>query len=254
MPGLVRKFCSADAPFPGKVVSRPCRDASRSAEAQRQRQQSKGWMSTFVGESLSAMGFFGGGGAGVGAEAGVGGEGSGGVCVCPAGGGGGGSCTIRAPPGRDPCVYVDVTGSSKSKKSGGGGYGYGLDATSVDASSAVELRTYSLFTATRAERGRATAPSAAADRLAALHAAAAERGLLPSVIAVPVYAAMLAAGVVLLFLAQPLSESRVFHYLLSVLLGVVFLAAALVLPAIRNPRRSFFRLVGLRLFFCVGLN
>ena len=228
LPRLVRSLCSADAPFPGKVVSRPCLDASRSAAEAQQQQQQQGWLSSLVGESFSAISFGGGGGSGAGGTL----E-SGGVCVCL--GGGGGTCTIRAPPGRDPCLYVEVAGGSLSKRSGGSGF----DAETVATSSSVELRTYSLATATTTAATTVTAP----DRLAVLHAAASERGLLPSTIAVPVYAAMLVVGFVLLLIAQPLSESRVFHYLLSVVLGPVFLAAALVLPAVRNPRRGFLRFV-----------
>lgn len=64
---------------------------------------------------------------------------------------------------------------------------------------------------------------------------------IPSSISVPVYAARLATGVVLLVLARPLSESRVFHYLLSALLGGVVGATALLLRALGNPQRSFLR-------------
>eukprot|EP00752_Nemacystus_decipiens_P010459 g9318.t1 len=238
LPRLVRRLCSADAPFPGKVVSRPC------ASAQQQRQQPQGWFSGLVEKSLSAVGFGGAGGSGSGALAGVGGEESGGVCVCRGGGGGGDKCTIRAPPGRDPCLYVEVAAGSLGKRNGGSG----LDADSVVASSSVELRTYNVATAT-------STTAAAPGGLAALHAAAAERGLLPSSVAVPVYAAMLMTGAVLLLLAQPLSESRVFHYVLSALLGGGLLAAALVLPAVRNPRRGFLRLLlvfGLATWFIVA--
>lgn len=80
-----------------------------------------------------------------------------------------------------------------------------------------------------------------ADALAAVQAAAVEWGLLPSSITVPVYAAMLVAGVTFLLVARPLSESRVFHYLLSFLLGAPLTAVAIVLRAVKNPRWAFFR-------------
>ncbi|CAM9774976.1 unnamed protein product, partial [Pylaiella littoralis] len=274
VPRLARKFCSADAPFPGKVVSRPCR---ASQQQQRQQQQpSKGWVSTVVQSSLSFVGFGDGGGGGGGGGGGDGGGsgngrndgaissssygGSGGVCSCLAGNGG--PCTIRASPGRDPCLYVDVSGSGRRGGGGGGdgGGGYGYGAESMDTFSEVALRTYSLVvqaatkstTAERAGRGAAAGAGAGvgetenatvADALAALQAAAVERGFLPSGVAVPVYAAVLAAGVVLLFVARPLSESRTFHYLLSVLLGAPVAAAAIVLRAVKNPRWAFLRWV-----------
>ncbi|CAM9624391.1 unnamed protein product [Ectocarpus sp. 12 AP-2014] len=239
VPGLVRKLCSSDAPFPGKVVSRPCRVAT---EAKATAQQPSGWVSTMAQAWLSSAA---GGGDAISAIIGGGG---GGVCECASGG----PCTIRASPGREPCLHVEVGDVSKrGGRSSGGGGGGGFSAESVESTSAVRLRTYSLATTTagaaspRASsvEGRdAAAATAVSDGLVALNAAAVRLGLPPSV-AVPVYAAMLLAGVVVLLVAQPLSESRVFHYLLSALLGGVVGAAAVVLRAVNNPRRSLFRIL-----------
>ncbi|CAM9919105.1 unnamed protein product, partial [Ectocarpus sp. 13 AM-2016] len=240
VPGLVRKICSSDAPFPGKVVSRPCRVAT---EAKATVQQPSGWVSTMAQAWLSSAA---GGGDAFSTITGGGGAG---VCECA----GRGPCTIRASPGREPCLHVEVGDVNKrgGRSGGGGGGGGGFSAESVESTSAVRLRTYSVATTTTgaasprassAEGRDAAAATAVSDALVALHAAAVRLGLPPSV-AVPVYAAMLLAGVVLLLVAQPLSESRVFHYLLSALLGGVVGAAAVVLRAVKNPRRSLFRLL-----------
>ncbi|CAM9386320.1 unnamed protein product, partial [Hapterophycus canaliculatus] len=288
LPRLVREFCSADAPFPGKVVSRPCRAAAvlaaveASAGLQQQQQQpAGGWVSTILRASLSAVGFGASGrngaGGADGATIGISGEGAG-VCECAAGGAG--PCTIRAPPGRDPCLYVELGDITKSARrgrgagiGGGGGGGDGSSSSSstkngrngsfgaenLVASSAVELRTYSLETTTamlttaeqqaRAAKGGGAVPSASAvaalveDALAGLWYATTRFLRPPPSVSVPVYAALLVAGVALLLLAQPLSESRVFHYLLSAVFGAVFGAAALVLRAVKSPRQAFLRLL-----------
>ncbi len=237
---LARKFCSANEPFPGKVVSRPC--DQRKLEVQPEG-KGKGWFSNALQTSLSRLGFDGSWKSG------------GGVCSCkPPGGGGEGPCTIRASPGRNPCVYIEVG----AKKGGGVGTGRIESAESVNVSSAIELKTrcYGLpmpsLTTSRAgdgmggidgTGGEGTAPdleTALVNALAALQAAAVERGL-PETIPVPVYVVMLLAGAVLMFVARPLSEWRMFHYLLSIVLGSVFGAGAIVLPAVKNPRRTFFR-------------
>lgn len=245
LPGLVRKLCSSDAPFPGKVVSRPCRVA---IEAKATVQQPSGWFSTMAQAWLSSAG--GGGGDAISAIVGGGGRG---VCECA----GRGPCTIRASPGREPCLHVEVGDVTKRR---GGSSGAGFSAESVESTSAVRLRTYSLATTTAgaasprassAERRDATAAAAAtavSDALVTLHAAAVRLGL-PSSVAVPVYAAMLLAGVALLLVAQPLSESRAFHYLLSALLGGGVGAAVVLLRAVKNPRRSLLRCV---IFFSWG--
>ncbi|CBN75028.1 hypothetical protein Esi_0064_0088 [Ectocarpus siliculosus] len=237
VPGLVRKLCSSDAPFPGKVVSRPCRVAT---EAKASAQQPSGWVSTMAQAWVSSAA---GGGDAISAIIGGGG---GGVCECA----GRGPCTIRASPGREPCLHVEVGDVSKrGGRSGGGGGGGGFSAESVESTSAVRLRTYSLATtaagaasprASSADGRESAAATAVSDALVALHASAVRLGLPPSV-AVPVYAAMLLTGVALLLVAQPLSESRAFHYLLSALLGGVVGAAAAVLRAVKNPRRSLLR-------------
>ncbi|CAN0158670.1 unnamed protein product, partial [Ectocarpus sp. 4 AP-2014] len=236
VPGLVRKLCFSDAPFPGKVVSRPCRVAT---EVKATAQQPSGWVSTMAQAWLSSAA---GGGDVLSAIIGGGG---GGVCECA----GRGPCTIRASPGREPCLHVEVGGVKKrgGRSSSGGSF----STESVESTSAVRLRTYSLATTTAgaaspraslAEGRDAAAATAVSDALVALHAVAVRLGLPPSV-AVPVYAAMLLAGVALLLVAQPLSESRAFHYLLSALLGGVVGAAAVVLRAVQNPRRSLLRLL-----------
>lgn len=239
VPGLVRKLCSSDAPFPGKVVSRPCRVAT---EAKATAQPPNGWVSTMAPAWVSSTAAAGGD-----AISAIIGGGGGGVCECA----GRGPCTIRASPGREPCLHVEVGDVNKRGGRSSGGGGGGFSAESVESTSAVRLRTYSLATTTAgaasarassAEEQESAAATALSDALAALHAAAVRLGLPPSV-AVPVYAAMLLAGVALLLVAQPLSESRAFHYLLSALLGGVVGAAAVVLRAVKNPRRSLLRCV-----------
>ncbi|CAM9783279.1 unnamed protein product, partial [Ectocarpus fasciculatus] len=237
VPRLVRKLCSSDAPFPGKVVSRPCRVA---IEAKATAPQPSGWVSTMVQAWLSSAGGGGGGGDAISAIIGSGG----GVCECA----GRGPCTIRASPGREPCLHVEV--GDVARRRGGSSGGAGFSAESVESTSAIRLRTYSLATTTPGARASsaegkdaaAAAAAAVSDALVALHTAAVRLGL-PSSVAVPVYAAMLLAGVALLLVAEPLSESRAFHYLLSALLGGVVGAAAAVLRALKNPRRSLLRLL-----------
>lgn len=69
---------------------------------------------------------------------------------------------------------------------------------------------------------------------------AAEHGV-PSSVTVSTYVARLAVGAVCLFLARPLSESRLFHYILSAFLGGVFAAMVLVFRILFNPQQTFFR-------------
>lgn len=270
IPRLVRKFCLMDSPFPGKSVSRPCRVEVT---------QRKSW-SHAAGEAvLAAVGLGDGGGDGSGAGKGYGagsssnfswGVDANAACKCASGGRG--PCTVRASPVRDPCLYIEV--GKVSSKSGRRRFGMGgevsekdgkqkgLGAERVDAFSAVELRTYPVTTPmvmmmnAAAENDEATggttaAPAsgegvkergeaAVADAIAALRATAMARSLPPSV-AVSTYATRLAAGVMFLFLAQPLSESRLFHYLLSAFLGGMIGAIALALRALGNPQRAFLR-------------
>ncbi|CAM9584322.1 unnamed protein product [Scytosiphon promiscuus] len=286
LPRLVREFCSANAPFPGKVVSRPCRaaallaaeqaSAAQQPQEKQLQQHSEGWVSTIVQASLSAVGLGaragnGGGGSG-GATLGISGGGAG-VCECAAGGAG--PCTIRAPPGRDPCLYVELGDVTKSARRGvgaaTGSTNGSFGAEDVVASSTVELRTYSLETAaatmtTAEQQARGSgwwegssglagassvesgggAVSTAKDNLVGLWSSAERFWRPPSSVSVPVYPAMLVTGVALLFLAQPLSESRVFHYLLSAVFGGAFGAAAMVLRAVKSPQQAFLRLL---LFF-----
>ncbi|CAM9715806.1 unnamed protein product [Laminaria digitata] len=240
LPRLVRTLCSADAPFPGKMLSRPCRmEAAPPTE----------WVSTTAQASSRSS-------SSSGSSSSVGG----GVCECEIGGG---ACTIRASPGRDPCLYLE-TGDLSKRDVGPIKYGwrgssaerFGFD--SVHASSSVELRTLSVSTAPIMTSKRAEGSSqkaggkggseregrkaAVADTLAALQEAVAKQDL-PSSLGVPVYAARLVAGAVVLFLAKPLSESRLFHYLLSAMLGGVVGATALVLRTLANPRRAPLRML-----------
>lgn len=177
------------------------------------------------------------------------------ACECAAGGAG--PCTLRAPPGRDPCLYVEITD--------GDGWGKGsrkrrartIGAESLDVTSAVELRKYPKTSAMEREKpgngdgaagsggrcdadGRGRGGTIVTGVLSALRAAVVGRGL-PLSVAVPIYGARLAAGAALVFLAQPLSDSRVFHYLLSAFFGGVVGALGLLLRALGNPRRVFLR-------------
>ena len=262
LPRLVRTLCSTDSPFPGRMVSRPCRmEAAPPTE----------WVSTTVQAALSVVGLGGGGGDGNGngrddgayssSSGSSSGSVGGGVCECVmrrgGGGGGGGACTIRASPVRDPCLYLetgDMSRGGRTEKKGG--YSNRADDTfgveSVDASSSVELRmlrvsTSPMTTIVTAAEGsqqagrngseRGGRKTAVTDTLAALQAAVAKQEL-PSSFGVPVYAARLVAGAVLLFLAKSLSESRLFHYLLSAMLGGIVGATALALRTLANPRRT----------------
>lgn len=251
LPRLVRSLCSADSPFPGKMVSRPCRmEAAPPTE----------WVSTAVQAALTAVGleWVGGDGNGNGVDdaANIGGSRGSGVtgrgCECEMQRGG--ACKIRASPGRDPCLYVEEGDISKgggaTRRNGGSSRSSSAEsfgADSVDASSSVELRTLRVSTesmatsesqqAAREESARGATNTVVKDALAALQAAVRKQDL-PSSIGIPVYAARLVAGAVLLFLAKPLSESRLFHYLLSATLGGVVGAAVLLLRTLANPRRT----------------
>ena len=257
LPRLVRALCSAESPFPGKMVSRPCRmEAAPPTE----------WVSTTIQAALSAVGLAGGGGDenGSGLDDGANSSSSsrrrrrssssvgGGVCECEVRRGG--ACKIRASPGRDPCLYLetgDITKGGGSKNKGeysSRAEGFGVE--SVDASSSVELRTLRVSTAPmtttttdisqqtgRKGSERGGKKTAVTNTLAALQAAVAKQDL-PSSLEVPVYTARLVAGAVLLFLAKPLSESRLFHYLLSAMLGGFVGATTLVLRTLANPQRA----------------
>lgn len=271
LPALARKLCHEESPFSGKAVSRPC--TIETARGQQQQQQPRGWVSSALEMALFSVGLGVRGGRGEGTSISswvVRSE----TCECKTVGEGGvSSCTVKAPPGRDPCLFVEVdNGSTTTRRRWGVGSEKKeiFDAASADAFSSVQLRTYLLDTSFAApvptagknkEKAKAGSDTQPADTngvplstkiyekegvlaggLEVLQAAAVERGLLPpSSVNVPVYVARLVAGVVLLLLAQPLSESRMFHYLLSALLGGVVGVVGLVLRAIGNPQRTFIR-------------
>lgn len=216
-----------------------------------------GWLGTKMQTALSYVWLVGDGEAG-----GVAGDSP--VCECAAGGAG--PCTVRAPPGREPCMFVEIAD--------GEGWGKGsrkrrartIGAESLEVTSSVELRTHPVMTTTAAAAmgrkkpgkgdraaeecdsgagvagggGRGETAVAGGGVWSALRAAVVERSL-PLSVDVPVYFARLVVGAALVFLAQPLSESRVFHYLLSALLGGVVGAAGLLLRALSNPKRVFLR-------------
>lgn len=271
VPSLVRKLCllDEDAPFAGKVVSRPCPrtfdpEASGGVHPQ----------SSFTQAVLSTIGL--GGTDSLGIRDNNGGHWSGdssdasfgsGSCQCTVGGGNDNgsdavsSCAIRVPPGRNPCLYVEADESSfegGQREADAAGIAddergtFGAD--SVDITSLVQLRTFSVptrqvYPETGADSNEVqqkeptTAMSAATNAMYAVAASRAEavRRRLPPRFALPELIARLFAGAVLLFLAQPLSESRVFHYLLSALLGATLGAAGLVIRVLGDPRRTFLR-------------
>lgn len=233
-----RSMCHLNSPFPGKSVVHPCRPVERKTPS---------WMGNLLQKILASVGIdidsF-----GANDEAASGGWSR--ACHCASDESG--PCVVRAAPGREPCVYVEIAGSERWGQT----RRHGADA--INATSAVELATYSLPLAkdsmqtvsssiTKAatqtleeNRGFQRPAAGLLETWEALRTSAAERGL-PSSVTVPTYMARLAVGAILLFLARPLSESRVFHYLLSALLGGVVAATAMLLRALGNPRQKLLR-------------
>ena len=239
--GVIRTICHTTSPFPGKEVSRPCRvDAA----------PSKGWMPNVVQAMLS---WFDPGPDGI---RGTGSSDDGGFAtgvstdVCECAEGGRGPCTIRAVPGREPCIYLEGSETTRGFKRGRSSPDERREAFvpgSTDTSSVVQLRTFAVVMPTATSKALAIQGQDDVDKeglvartLSALQRVVVKRALPPSV-AVPTFVARLLAGVALLFVARPLSESRVFHYVLAALLGAVLGALALILRALGNPRRGLLR-------------
>lgn len=159
------------------------------------------------------------------------------VCKCAEGGHG--PCIIRVAPGREPCLYLEVDDATKRGEAFGPG--------SIDASSLVKLRTFplampSVKSQTRTNHGQENngGRELLGRILAALQPMVAGWAL-PTSISVPTLPARLLGGFALLFVAEPLSESRVFHYILSAMLGALIGAFALIVRELGNPRRALLR-------------
>lgn len=219
---VFRSVCRTTSLFPGKEISRPCHVKAV---------QSKGWMSTVMRTMLSLFRP---------GSVGNGDRGSGGTSeVCKCAEGGRGPCTIRVAPGREPCLYLEVDNATKKGEAFGPG--------SIETTSGVKLRTFplampSVTSRTKINHGQENGggKELIGRILAALQPMAAG-WTLPTSIVVPTFPVRLLGGFALLVVAEPLSESRVFHYILSGMLGALIGALALIVRELGNPRRALLR-------------
>lgn len=286
----VHSVCQLDSPFPGRMVSRPCDDAA-SLRQKNPTTKAGGWSAGFGVQTALRLVGFGSGNSnsnnilgsstpaeGVLSDATTSDGGGLGGCSCQCASGGAGPCTIRAPPGRNPCVYIDVARSKRwghPKKRG---------AEATEASYGVEIPVFRLALPmgsssttpssssmkTKSKTKKTSGPAGGAQDQGAREGSSGSGGggggvsariwqawrakasaiyasnfglgdVLPSAVTVPTYVAKLVMGLALLFSARPLSESRIFHYVLSALLGGVAGATAVLLRALGDPRRGFLR-------------